>query len=207
MTPGELTGPGPVVSTPPVPRERKPIDDPEFKLVDSYQAGDVAAERSLFELYYPLLLALSRRVIYWDPMRAENAAVRVMRHFMLKLFKFRKECKVKTFFNRVVEDRLPKYVPRRRAEAVPTVDADSLEEIIADPRSDFAANAALRERVEAAVEQLPADLAQPFRLRVLEGREYDEIAATIGTTQQAACERVYRARLRLKEVLQNQEAV
>jgi RNA polymerase sigma factor (sigma-70 family) len=187
--------------------ERAPIVDPEFELVDRYCSGDAVAERAIFCTYYPLLLARARRVIYWDPLRAENAAVRVMRHFMLKLPVFRKQCKVRTYFNRVVEDRLPKYVPHRRPDQSPTVEADSLEEIIADPVSDFVARAALRQRIEAAADRLPADLKQAFLMRVVEGRDYDEIAGAIGETRAAACERVYRARGLMKWYLRNGEAV
>lgn len=75
-----------------------------------------------------------------------------------------------------------------------------------DPRyqPDFGTEQnSLREALEAAVAQLPEELRQPFILRELDELSYEDVAEQLGITIAAARQRIYRAKILLREELED----
>ncbi|MHB8391535.1 MAG: RNA polymerase sigma factor [Acidobacteriaceae bacterium] len=61
----------------------------------------------------------------------------------------------------------------------------------------------LRERVERAILQLPIELREPFVLRECDGLSYQEIAEQLHVTHGAVRQRIYRAKLAMRETLRD----
>jgi RNA polymerase sigma-70 factor (ECF subfamily) len=75
-----------------------------------------------------------------------------------------------------------------------------------DPRfqPDFGTEQnSLREALEHAVASLPEELRQPFILRELDELSYEEVAEQLGITIAAARQRIYRAKILLREELED----
>jgi RNA polymerase sigma-70 factor, ECF subfamily len=68
------------------------------------------------------------------------------------------------------------------------------------PREDFGEN--WKERIEWALAQLPIDQREAFILREYEGLSYTEIIEVLHTTMPAIKSRIYRAKERLRELLE-----
>jgi RNA polymerase sigma-70 factor (ECF subfamily) len=61
----------------------------------------------------------------------------------------------------------------------------------------------LREALETAVSKLPKELREPFILRELEEFSYEEVSEQLGITVAAARQRIYRAKMALRDELQD----
>ncbi|MDP4232652.1 MAG: RNA polymerase sigma factor [Bacteroidota bacterium] len=75
-----------------------------------------------------------------------------------------------------------------------------------DPRyqPDFGTEqSSLREALESAVAKLPEELRQPFILRELDELSYEDVAEHLGITIAAARQRIYRAKILLREELED----
>ena len=71
------------------------------------------------------------------------------------------------------------------------------------PRPDAAIEAGLRDRVRASVARLPRKQREAVWLRWIEGREYDEVAAEIGSSTEAARANVYQGLRKLRTELED----
>ncbi len=80
---------------------------------------------------------------------------------------------------------------------VPEVAEDDYERIV-----ELAGLAELRERLAIAFDDLSPDQRDALRLRVLDERSYDEVAAALGVSEQTARARVSRALRRLADALE-----
>lgn len=88
-----------------------------------------------------------------------------------------------------------KAVARLGIELTPIDDAD-LERVV-----ELAALAELRDQVAAAFAALPSDQHEALRLRVIDERAYEDVAAVLGVSEQTARARVSRALRRLADSL------
>lgn len=89
---------------------------------------------------------------------------------------------------------------RRRGH---TGTADRLEELPAAPPVEEPAWACFdRERLRAAVDLLPSEFREVYSLHALEGRSYAEIAGELRIPKATVGTRLYRARRRLRELLE-----
>jgi RNA polymerase sigma-70 factor, ECF subfamily len=70
---------------------------------------------------------------------------------------------------------------------------------------ELAGFAALREQVMGLVERLPAPQREAVRLRMVEERDYEEVAARLGISQQTARARVSRGLRALRRLLTNED--
>jgi RNA polymerase sigma-70 factor (ECF subfamily) len=69
---------------------------------------------------------------------------------------------------------------------------------------DFATEqGSLREALETAVAKLPKELREPFILRELEEFSYEEVSEQLGITVAAARQRIYRAKMQLRDELED----
>lgn len=95
---------------------------------------------------------------------------------------------------------------RRRAvrafftRAAPIDDAFHLASDAASPETEAADRAELV-RVNAAIAEIPANLREALVLRAIEGMSQAEAAETLGVTEKTVETRLYRARLKLDEIL------
>ena len=80
---------------------------------------------------------------------------------------------------------------------VPTVSEDDLERIV-----ELAELTELRQQVAAAFAELPPDQHAALRLRVVDERDYGDVAAILGVSEQTARARVSRALRRLADSLE-----
>ena len=71
------------------------------------------------------------------------------------------------------------------------------------PRPDAALGDGLRDRVRASVARLPRKQREAVWLRWLEGREYEEVAAELGTSPEAARANVYQGLRKLRAELED----
>jgi RNA polymerase sigma-70 factor (ECF subfamily) len=88
---------------------------------------------------------------------------------------------------------------RRKGRQVVSIDDRDLPDR-SDPHSDFAAGEA-EERLRAGLAGLPRLQREVFLLRAQEGRDYNDIAAALGTTPGAARVHYHHAVKRLKELV------
>jgi RNA polymerase sigma factor (sigma-70 family) len=80
---------------------------------------------------------------------------------------------------------------------VPAVSEDDLERIV-----ELAELSQLRQQVAAAFAELPPDQHEALRLRVVDERDYGDVAAILGVSEQTARARVSRALRRLADSLE-----
>ena len=67
---------------------------------------------------------------------------------------------------------------------------------------DLFANETIHKQLQIAIDLLPQSLRDVFVLREVNGMEYEEVAATVGCTQEAARMRISRARRALRKALE-----
>lgn len=104
-----------------------------------------------------------------------------------------------TILHRLFIDRCRSRAREQRADVSAEELADSLP-VPEEPQGPSWATVTT-EQLHEALEQLPVEFREVYRLHALEGRSYDEIAARLGVAKNTVGTRLLRARRRLKELL------
>ena len=168
-------------------------------LVDAARAGDTEAFDELVRRTYATTYTLARRLV-----TDEDDARDVVQETYLRAFRgirrFRADAQFTTWLYRITANCASTHLGRRRRHRHDELD-EEVELADTKPEHDpaVAADAALlRQRLEAAVAELPPRLRAVVVLRDVYDLSHGEIAEQLGISESAAKVRLHRARRRLR---------
>jgi RNA polymerase sigma-70 factor (ECF subfamily) len=177
--------------------------DPDRELVEAAAAGSRDAFDGLIRRHHTAIVTLAR-VLTSGRGDADDLAQEVFVRAWRNLRGFRGESSFRTWLHRVAvnvvrthqqkEGRLRRLFLARAeedAEFDPPAPAEPVDEVMA-----------LRQAIDRALAQLPDDLRLPVTLRDVQGLEYKEIAAVLNVPIGTVESRIFRARQRLKPLLE-----
>ncbi len=175
-----------------------PANPGETERIEAARSGDRAAFAALVDLYWDRLF----RWLYHltrDRHRAEDLAQETFLKALAGLHSFRPGSNFRAWLFRIGHNN---FVNLKRAEK--RTKQPMPEETAAPDRGspiDTAANKEALDAVTAAVADLPPDFRSALLLHVQEGLSHREVAKILGTTEETARWRVFKARQKLMNVL------
>jgi RNA polymerase sigma-70 factor (ECF subfamily) len=186
------------VTREPVSDLRPPAPDEEAEWIRAAQAGDRSAFARLVDRYwdrlYRWLYHLTR-----DRHAAEDLTQETFLRALAAVKSFRAGSNFRAWVFRIGHNN---FVNQKRAERRTK---HPLPDDAADPElggaESSAENREALEVVSKAVSDLPADFRSALLLRVYEGMSFREVAEALGTTEETARWRVFKARQKLMKVL------
>jgi RNA polymerase sigma-70 factor (ECF subfamily) len=181
------------------------MDDPvERALIARCRSGDEAAVRELVDRFRDLVFALIARQIR-DRSRAEDLAQEVFLRVYRALPYFRGEARLATWLYRITYNVCQQDRQRQAGPVVAAAGAGTVPEPAARDTAfdDFV----LRDRMDKAIEALPAQDRFLIAAHYLQGMKYEDLAAALDLPLGTIKVRLYRARQRLREVLEAFDAL
>ena len=184
------------------------IVDPDSELVERWQSGDDGA-------FHELIRRHERRVfrLLFRMMGTREEAEDVAQEAFLSLHRhghrFRREARFSTFVYRVAANAA---LNRRRSLGRSRNRVKDLKisqqagfDLPSGPRDpeDSAVGAEVRDRVQAAMLELPKDLRVAVLLYDIEGQSYQEVSRVLGIPEGTVKSRIHRARSALRERLKS----
>ncbi|NLV54926.1 MAG: RNA polymerase sigma factor [Acidimicrobiales bacterium] len=169
-------------------------------LVARAQAGDDRAFEDLVTATHAETYTLARRLTGNDDDARDVVQEAYLRAYR-SLGRFRGEARFTTWLYRITANCASTYVGRRRRHRHDELD-DELVVVDASPELDPAARADasdLRDRLVAALDELPPKLRAVVVLRDVYDLPHEAIAAELGISESAAKVRLHRARRKLKD--------
>lgn len=171
------------------------------------QQGDAVAFERIYRLHSRKVYALCIRMAA-DPTEAEDLTQEVFLQLFRKIGTFRGESSFSTWLHRIaVNIVLMRF--RNKAKAETSLDAMSnpTDESSTPPQEfggpDLQLNGVIdRITLQAAINELPRGYKAMFILRYIQGYKYNEIAEILGCPAGNSKSQVYKARMRLRELLQ-----
>jgi RNA polymerase sigma-70 factor, ECF subfamily len=188
-----------------------PLPDTESALIERLRAQEEAACEELVRVHSGRLLSVARRML-----RNEEDARDVVQEGFLSAFRaiqrFNGDCRLSTWLHRIVVNAALMKIRTRSRRPEESIE-DMLPRFLedghhAEPTSDWgSANALLeqretRERVRAAIDQLPESYRTVLMLRDIEELDTAETAQLLGLTPNTVKIRLHRARQALAKVLE-----
>jgi RNA polymerase sigma-70 factor (ECF subfamily) len=185
------------------------VDSLELRLVDTAAAGDREARRELFERYREAAYQVAYRVTG----RMEDALDVVQDAFisaLTRLDRFQRKAGFKTWLLRIVTNRALDVLRARKVRLAVALESDeygSLDVPASNPDADAGRptagleRRALGERLQAAVETLPAEQRAAFSLYASGDMTYGQIAEVLGIPAGTVMSRLFHARRRLRELV------
>ncbi len=184
----------------------RPAGDPDRAAVDEARSGDAAAFEGLVVKYQTRLVNFAAALV-GDPGGGEDVAQEAFVRAWRGLGRFRGESSFKTWLYRIATNVASTHRERRGRqpvigrsfddEAGPVTGGEA-----ATPEPDAETALVRRETIDRALAELPEELRLALVLRDVEGLDYKEIAsvtaAPIGTVES----RIFRARRRMRALLQ-----
>jgi RNA polymerase sigma-70 factor (ECF subfamily) len=178
---------------------------PEHELLERARRGDEAAFRQIVEAYTPRVFTLVRNLVR-IPAEAEDVTQEVFYKVFAKLDSFREDSGFYTWIYRVAVNTATDWLKRRRHDR--SVLMDDMARLPVVDEADTPTEDLSRRDVQAAVRAAMAKLPEKFRtilvLRELEGLPYEEIAKVLRISKGTVESRIFRARERLKKLLEPQ---
>jgi RNA polymerase sigma-70 factor (ECF subfamily) len=175
-----------------------PLPDAEAEWIRAAQAGDRSAFAHLIERYwdrlYRWLYNLTR-----DRHAAEDLTQETFLKALAALNSFRPGSNFRAWIFRIGHNNFvnQKRSERRTKQQLP----DGLAATEVGAAEETMANREALETVGRAVAELPADFRAALLLRVNEGLSFRDVAKVLGTTEETARWRVFKARQKLLKVL------
>ena len=171
------------------------------------QQGNAAAFEQLYRRYSRRVYALCLRIVKNDS-EAEDLTQEAFLRLFRKIHTFRGEASFSTWLHRLATNVALMRLRRKRYTEV-SMDANSEpDEDESGPHvelggPDLRLSGALdRVNLRRAIEQLPEGYKEMFILHDVEGYEHHEIAKILGCSSGNSKSQLYKARLRLRELLQ-----
>jgi RNA polymerase sigma-70 factor (ECF subfamily) len=182
---------------------RRPDVAPE--VVAAAQAGDERAFEAIVEHYQRAVFALAYRMTY-DATQAEDMVQEVFLRLWRKFASFDTARPLRPWLMRLATNTCINLLKRRRLPTVsvhPDDDGQAREPADDAPRApEVAEHRELLERLEQAIAQLPEDYRLIVTLRNVEGLSYEDIAQTLDCPLGTVKVRLFRARERLRVLLE-----
>ena len=176
-------------------------DQADIGLIAAYQQGDARAFRKVFDLYRDRIYALCHSMS-GNAEDAEDLTQEVFVSAFRNIGAYRAEAAFGTWLYRIAANRcaaeLRKRTPKFRSFNV----ADESDGPASPPNpEDLVVRKELTDRVELALAALPESQRLLFVLGTLEGMRYKEIGEIVGCSEDAAKQRIHRARKQVRDAL------
>ncbi len=192
-----------VMQAPPVRRVTLDRSTSKDETLERARTGDARAFQELVRQYLPRVLALAKGLV-GGMLDAEDVAQEVFFKVHQKLATFREDSSFYTWLYRVTVNTATDLRKRRRSQALQQTEdferlpiADTRDEpLVALSRTDLAAE------VRSAMAEIPTKFRAVLVLREIEQLSYEEIAATMKCSIGTVESRLFRARARLKAILE-----
>jgi len=190
------------------PRQSELPELPDAEVVRLAQHGDAAAFERIYRLHSRRVYSLCLRMV-GDPTEAEDLTQDVFLQLFRKIDTFRGESAFSTWLHRMSVNIV---LMRFRKKPIAQVPLDT----ISNPEEEFSArskelgvpdlhlNGVIdRLTLQAAIDELPAGYKAMFILHDIQGYNHGEIAEIFGCSVGNSKSQVHKARMRLRELLQN----
>jgi len=175
-----------------------PVSLDDRTLIGRAREGDVEAFGELVRRHERRVVSVLSRLLD-DRRDVEEAAQDVFVQAWRNLSHFREDAALFTWLYRIAVNEA---LQRRRRRHVPVA---RLERDLPASAPGMEGDLELRELLLVQLERLPFELRAPLVLRDVEGLSNEEVAATLDLSVPAAKSRIHRARMRLREALEEWE--
>ncbi|MGH7477488.1 MAG: RNA polymerase sigma factor [Longimicrobiales bacterium] len=173
----------------------------DLELIDRAKRGDALAIRALYQQYAPRVYAIVRRIAADDALAedwAQEAWIRALR----ALPEFRRESRFSTWLHRIAVNSAlhgrrtrERRTKRESAAGVPSA------------QRSHAPTTLLRLRLEAALCELPDGMREVLMLHDVEGYTHEEIGALLGIATGTSKSQLFKARARMRTLLEPADAL
>jgi RNA polymerase sigma-70 factor, ECF subfamily len=190
-----------------VENEERNSDIPEEEIIRQAQEGNAAAFEQLYRRYSSRVYFLGIRMLKNDS-EAEDLTQEAFLLLFRKIHTFRGEAKFSTWlhrlaFNLVLMRFRKKRYPEESLDATLESDEEDSVPLIDFGGPDLRLSGVIdRVNLSKAIEKLPDGYKEMFILHDVEGYEHHEIAEILGCSIGNSKSQLYKARLRLRELLQ-----
>jgi len=167
----------------------------EARLIERTCEGDSLAARTLYERYAPRVYAVVRRIAGSDDLAddyAQEAWVRVFR----ALPSFRGDARLSTWIHRIAVNAALQAL--RKVDGWESRQGEMPREVAMEP---VESDVLLGERLERALDQVPAGMRKVLILHDVEGYTHDEIGEFLGVSPGTSKSQLFKARARMRSIL------
>lgn len=190
--------------------EKEPITeiDSEEETIRLAQQGNAAAFERLYRRYSGRVFAVCLRIVNNDG-EAEDLTQEVFLQLFRKIHTFRGEAKFSTWLHRLSTNLVLMRLRKKRHPEVSLDAALESEQEDSRPAIELGApdpqltGAVDRMNLNKAIDQLPDGYREMFILHDVEGYEHHEIARILGCSAGNSKSQLYKARVRLRDLLQD----
>jgi RNA polymerase sigma-70 factor (ECF subfamily) len=190
-------------------RTIKSKDIPEEDAIRLAQEGNASAFEQLYRRHSGHVYAICLRILK-DAGEAEDLTQEAFLLLFRKIHTFRGEAKFSTWLHRLTTNLVLMRLRKKRHPEVPLDATHESEEEDSRPALELGgpdlllSGVADRINLNKAIEQLPDGYKEMFILHDVEGYEHHEIARMLGCSAGNSKSQLYKARLRLRELLQEE---
>ena len=188
------------------------VPDADASLIVAARGGDVAAFEALVSRYRGRVYSLALRMLQ-NPTDAEEVVQETFLSAYQNLPRFRGESQFGSWLHRICANFCLMRIRHRKvvegaSEPLGEPEYDDRGHLVVGDTVDWSAradekiaDAELRKAIEDAVAKLPPEHRAVFLLKDTEGLSYEEIAETVGASVAAVKSRLHRARLALRQAI------
>lgn len=173
----------------------------ERALIERCRAGDDIAFSELVDRYKNLVYAMVSRMVS-DRTQADDLAQEVFLKVHRGLPYFRGDARLSTWIYRIVANVCTEARARRQPEVPLDGDVEDRPRIERGAQDGAFAGMELRDRLEKALAQLPDNYRVLVAPHYLDGVQYDALAEALGLPIGTVKTHLYRAKRRLRELLE-----
>ena len=185
--------------------------DPDLSAIQRLQSGEEQALVELMQHHKDAIFRLAWRYT-WNEQDAAEVTEETFVRAYFKAESFRPRAKVKTWLFTIAANLCRDMLRRRKKEgtnlsldvAATSNDQRSFHDSASAGEADARQSAESKEQVktiESAIQDLPHKLRFPFVYCVIEGQGHDECAEILNTSRKTVETRIYRARKKLRQQL------
>ncbi len=172
-------------------------------LIRAARSGDGAAQESLYSLFKRRIFAVAWRHAR-DGAEAEDLLQDIFVKVLTHLDDVRDASTFPAWVHRIAVNTCYSHLRQVRAQGGPAVSLDDVQAAAADAPAEAQESAGdLRRPLEDAMKALPAGLRSVFVLHDVQGYKHEEIARMMGCTAGTSKSQLFKARLRLREILRS----
>lgn len=170
--------------------------DSDRRCIQRARNGDALAMRELYERHAPRVYAIVRRLAGDDALAEDWAQEAWIRAFRA-LPTFRGDARFSTWLHRIAVNSA--LHGRRWRDRRTGGEVQLSESLVADAPADFAV---FRIDIQRALDRLPPGMRTVLVLRSVQGYTHEEISAALGISVGTSKSQLFRARARMRELLQ-----